>query len=144
MSDQKRTQMRLLLSELKLLVIDEICMVSNTALHHIHQRLKEIFGTSNSQFNRPAPENPPDIAEAEIDIDIDCNPPTREEIIRAIKKMKNGKAAGPDGIPAEALKADVETTADMLLPLFVKIWEQEETPTDWKDGHINKLPKKGE
>ena len=58
--------------------------------------------------------------------------------------MKNGKAAGPDGIPAEALKADVETTADMLLPLFVKIWEQEETPTDWKDGHINKLPKKGE
>ena len=48
MSDQKRTQMRLLLSELKLLVIDEISMVSNTALHHIHQRLKEIFGTSNS------------------------------------------------------------------------------------------------
>ena len=95
-------------------------------------------------LNRPAPENPPDIAEAETDIDIDCDPPTREEIIRAIKKMKNGKAAGPDGIPAEALKADVETTADMLLPLFVKIWEQEETPTDWKDGHIIKLPKKGD
>ena len=95
-------------------------------------------------LNRPAPENPPDIAEAEIDIDIDCDPRTREEIIRAIKKMKNGKAAGPDGIPAEALKADVETTADMLLPLFVKIWEQEETPTDWKDGHIIKLPKKGD
>ena len=95
-------------------------------------------------LNRPAPENPPDIAEEEIDIDIDCDLPTREEIIRAIKKMKNGKAAGPDGIPAEALKADVETTADMLLPLFVKIWEQEETPTDWKDGHIIKLPKKGD
>ena len=45
MSDQKRTQMRLSLSELKLLVIDEISMVSNTALHHIHQRLKEIFAT---------------------------------------------------------------------------------------------------
>ena len=87
-------------------------------------------------LNRPAPENPPYIAEAEIDIDIDCDPPTREEIIRAITKMKNGKAAGPDGIPAEALKVDVKTTVDMLLPLFVKIWEQEETPTDWKDGHI--------
>ena len=95
-------------------------------------------------LNRPAPENPPDIAEAEIDIDVDCHPPTREEIIRAIKKMKNGKAAGLDGIPAEALKADVETTAGMLLPLFVKIWEQEETPTYWKDGHIIKLPKKGD
>ena len=50
MSDQKRTQMRLSLSELKLLVIDEISMVSNTALHHYHQRLKEIFGTSDSQL----------------------------------------------------------------------------------------------
>ena len=27
-------------------------------------------------LNRPAPENPPDIAEAETDIDIDCDPPT--------------------------------------------------------------------
>ena len=50
MSDQKRTQMRLSLSELKLLVVDEISMVSNTALHHIHQRLKEIFATSDSQL----------------------------------------------------------------------------------------------
>ena len=94
-------------------------------------------------LNRPAPENPPDIVEAEIDIEIDYDPPTREEIICAVK-MKNGKAAGPDGIPAEALKTDVGTAADMLLPLFEKIWEQEEIPTDWKHGHIIKLPKKGD
>jgi hypothetical protein len=31
----------------------------------------------------------------------------------------------------------------MLLLIFEKIWEQEEIPTDWKDGHIIKLPKKG-
>ena len=49
-SDQKRTQMRLSLSELKLIVIDEISMVGNITLLHIHQRLKEIFGTSNSQM----------------------------------------------------------------------------------------------
>ncbi|RUA05461.1 MAG: hypothetical protein DSY43_04560, partial [Gammaproteobacteria bacterium] len=48
MSDQKRTQMRLSLSELKLIIIDEISMVGNTTLLHIHQRLKEIFATSNS------------------------------------------------------------------------------------------------
>ena len=40
--------MRLLLSELKLLIIDEISMVSNVTLLHIHQRLQEIFGTSGS------------------------------------------------------------------------------------------------
>ena len=95
-------------------------------------------------LNRPAPQNPPNIAEADNDIEICCDPPTKDEIIRAIKRMKNGKAAGPDGIPAEALKTDVETTADLLLPLFEKIWEQEKVPTDWKDGHIIKLPKKGD
>ena len=42
--------MRLSLSELKLLVVDEISIVSNTALHHIHQRLKEIFATPDSQL----------------------------------------------------------------------------------------------
>ena len=46
MSDQKKTQMRLLFSELKLIIIDEISMVSNIILLHIHQQ--EIFATSPS------------------------------------------------------------------------------------------------
>ena len=50
MSDQKRTQMRLSLAELKLIIIDEISMVSNMGLLHIHQRLKEIFVTPNSEL----------------------------------------------------------------------------------------------
>ena len=50
MSDQKRTQLRMALSELKLIIIDEISMVSNTTLLHIHQRLKDIFATSNDQI----------------------------------------------------------------------------------------------
>ncbi|CAB3983986.1 ATP-dependent DNA helicase PIF1-like [Paramuricea clavata] len=48
MSDQRRTQMRLSLAELKLIIIDEISMVSNMGLLHIHQRLKEIFVTPNN------------------------------------------------------------------------------------------------
>jgi hypothetical protein len=47
----------------------------------------------------------------------------------AVKKMKNDKAARPDGIPAEALKTDVKTTSDMLLMPFEKILD-EEIPTD--------------
>ena len=46
------------------------------------------------------------------------------------KHIKNGRAAGPDGIPSEALKVDVEATAEILLPLFRKIWEEEEIPHD--------------
>ena len=50
MSDQKRTQIRMSLTELKLIIIDEISMVSNTTLLHIHQRLKEIFATPSNQL----------------------------------------------------------------------------------------------
>ena len=48
MSDQKKTQFRLSLSYLKLIIIDEISMVGNTTLLHIHQRLKDIFATRSS------------------------------------------------------------------------------------------------
>ncbi|XP_078381380.1 ATP-dependent DNA helicase Pif1-like [Oculina patagonica] len=48
--DQKKTLLRLSFSELKLLIIDEISMVSNNMLLHIHQRLKEIFGSSSSKI----------------------------------------------------------------------------------------------
>ncbi|XP_028414140.1 uncharacterized protein LOC114537203 [Dendronephthya gigantea] len=48
LSDQRKTQLRLTLSELKLIVVDEISMVGNTTLLNIHQRLKDIFGTPSS------------------------------------------------------------------------------------------------
>nr|KAG5701607.1 hypothetical protein BaRGS_019296 [Batillaria attramentaria] len=68
----------------------------------------------------------------------------KTEIIKAIKSLKSGKAAGPDGIPPEALKADIQTSTDMLHPLLRKIWENESVPQDWKKGHLVKLPKKGD
>nr|KAG5701747.1 hypothetical protein BaRGS_004349 [Batillaria attramentaria] len=68
----------------------------------------------------------------------------RAEIARAIKSLKNGKAAGPDGIPPEALKSDTTAAAEALHPLLHKIWEQEQVPSDWKLGYLVKLPKKGD
>ncbi|VDP67546.1 unnamed protein product [Schistosoma curassoni] len=52
--------------------------------------------------------NPPDIETAHIDLPIDVNPPTTEEIRMTIRQIKSGRAAGPDNIPAEALKSDIE------------------------------------
>ena len=97
-------------------------------------------------LNRPAPQNQPDIQPAETYLPIDCNKPTREEIKKkkAIAHMKNGKVAGPDGIPAEALKADVNTLVEMLYSLFEEIWEKEEIPAEWKEGYLIKIPKKGD
>ena len=50
MSDQKRTQMRISFAELKLIIIDEISVVSNMGLLHIHQRLKETFAMPSSEL----------------------------------------------------------------------------------------------
>ena len=95
-------------------------------------------------LNRPLPENPPDIQPAVEDLQINCNPRSRGEIRRAIKQLRNNKAPGPDAIPAEALKADIETTVDMLHPLFEQIWKEEDIPDDWKENYLIKLPKKGD
>ena len=43
--DIERSRLRNQLSELKMIIIDEISMVSNMKLLFVHQRLKDIFGT---------------------------------------------------------------------------------------------------
>ncbi|VDO73845.1 unnamed protein product [Schistosoma margrebowiei] len=57
-------------------------------------------------LNRPAPLNPPNIEVEPTDLPINVDPPTIEKISIAIRQIKSDKAAGPDNIPAEALKAD--------------------------------------
>ncbi|VDP86260.1 unnamed protein product [Schistosoma mattheei] len=95
-------------------------------------------------LNRLAPMSPPDIEAARTDLPIDLNPPTTQEIRMAIRQIKSGKAAGPDSILAEALKSDIEVTTNMLHPLLKKIWEEEQVPMDWKEGHLIKIPKEGD
>ncbi len=47
MSDQKRTHYRISLKDLKLIIIDEIFVVGNITLLHVHQRLKDISSKSS-------------------------------------------------------------------------------------------------
>jgi len=72
-------------------------------------------------LNRPPPESPPDIPPADTDLPINCKKPSKAEIMKAIATLKNGKAAGPDDIPAVAIKADPETAVNMLHDLLTKI-----------------------
>ncbi|VDP26045.1 unnamed protein product [Schistosoma curassoni] len=88
--------------------------------------------------------NPPDIKAAHTGLPIDVNSPTTEEIRMAVRQIKNGKAAGPDNIPAEAPKSDIEANTSMLYLLFKKIWGEEQVPMDWKKGHLVKIAKKGD
>ncbi|VDP36237.1 unnamed protein product, partial [Schistosoma mattheei] len=93
-------------------------------------------------LNRPALLNPPNIEAAPTDLPINVGPPTIEEISMAIRQIKSVKAAGPDNIPAEILKADVAVTARILHILFNKIRDEEQVPKDRKEGLLVKIPKK--
>lgn len=53
MFDQDRTQLRLTLSELKIIRVGEVSMAADTTLLHLHQRLKEIFNIPNSELFAP-------------------------------------------------------------------------------------------
>ena len=68
--------------------------------------------------------------------------PTLEEIATAIGAMKKGKAAGPDGIPAEVYKAAGPALIEKLHVLFTRIWGEEVTPSDLQDAQIVTIFKK--
>ena len=58
-------------------------------------------------LNRPPPATRPEIpTTARTQLKVDTYPPTKAEVLNAVKLLKAGKAAGPDGIPPEALKAN--------------------------------------
>ena len=95
-------------------------------------------------LNRPAPLDPPDILPSHTVLPLKCGKSSKSEIRAAIQATKNGKAAGQDGVPAEAMKADMSTSADILYRLFARIWEEGSIPEEWRKGIIVKVPKKGD
>ena len=86
------------------------------------------------------PRNQAGIPESKEDLRVNTDPPSTEEVRKAIRTMKSGKAPGADCVSAEMLKARGEVT----MGAFEGIRETEETPGDWKMGLIVKLPKKGD
>ena len=93
-------------------------------------------------MNHPNLDSPPDISSTETELPINCDKLSKAEIKKAVMTLRSGKAAGPNEIPAEVIKADKETAVNILYNLFSKIWEKEEVPAQWTEGIIIKLPKK--
>lgn len=58
------------------------------------------------------------------------------EITNAIRRLKSGKAAGPDGLPPEVFKVALIPLSRKLQPLFSAIWQQSTLPSDLKDAQI--------
>ena len=65
---------------------------------------------------------------------------THEMIAKKIKKMKDNKSLGVDGIPPKLLKEIVEQISTPLANLSLKVGI---APSEWKKPNITQLFKKG-
>ena len=112
-----------------------------TSIEEQLKRWKEHF---EEVLNRPPPENRPQLEPKEEPLGINIGKITKTEIRKALSSLKNGKAAGTDNIPAEALKEGGSCIVDQLHYLLNQVWTTEEIPADWKKGLLVKLPKHGD
>ena len=76
-------------------------------------------------------------------LDVSMQDISQDEFIRAIKKLRNGKAAGVDEIQPELLKYG-EAEVPYFTRLCNQIWRSHShtVPAEWRNGIIIPLPRK--
>ena len=94
-------------------------------------------------LNRQPPTTETEVQYPDTDLDVSTAPQEKEEIIAAIRYLKNGKSPGQDSLNAELFKEEPEFAAQVLQPLYATIWEEKQLPDGWAEGVIVKIPKKG-
>ncbi|KAK3531248.1 hypothetical protein QTP70_015219, partial [Hemibagrus guttatus] len=56
----------------------------------------------------------------------------KDEVRKALKRMKSGKAVGPDDIPVEVWKCLGEAAVEFLTSLFNRVLKSERMPEEWR------------
>jgi endonuclease/exonuclease/phosphatase family metal-dependent hydrolase len=79
-----------------------------------------------------------------IPYNINEEPPTIEEINRAVKQLKSGRAPGSDGLPPDLFKINNPALIADLHDLYSMIWKDESIPADWQTAIVLPLHKKGD
>ena len=68
--------------------------------------------------------------------------PSLAEVSKATRQMSSGKAAGPDGIPAEVFKHGGMNLNRKLTSLLRKIWSDETVPQEFRNANVIHLYKR--
>jgi exonuclease III len=90
-------------------------------------RWKEYFeGLMNEENEREERE------EEVTAVDQEVETISKDEVRRALKRMKSGKALGPDDIPVEVWKCLGEVAIEYLTGLFNRILDGEKMPEEWR------------
>lgn len=61
---------------------------------------------------------------------------SRQEVVTSLRKMKGGKAPGPDNIPIDAWKALGDAGIDILWLLMKEIMDKEKIPEIWRQSTL--------
>ena len=59
---------------------------------------------------------------------------SKEEVRENMKRMKNGKAVGPDDMPVEVWKCLGEIALELLTKLYNRTMESVRMPEEWRDS----------
>ena len=69
---------------------------------------------------------------------------TEEEVDQAVRKLKNNKSPGPDGLISEFFKYGLNILKPVITHLFNVIFNTATFPTQWREAIIIPLHKKSE
>jgi len=67
-----------------------------------------------------------------------------EHVKKAIRNLKNNKAAGTDAIHLELIKYGGNKLLNRMYELVRQIWEEERLPEEWKETIIVPIHKRGD
>ncbi|XP_062519241.1 uncharacterized protein LOC134194330 [Corticium candelabrum] len=83
-----------------------------------------------------------DSIDEQPDLVVACEPPSSNEINKAIRKMSRNRSPGADGLPAEIFQHGGELLLFKLGDFIRLCWELEDVPQNFKDANIIHLYKK--
>lgn len=99
---------------------------------HFDNLLNGNAGQGTEEVGRDGTEG--QVEEGEIEV---------EEVKRAVRKLKSGKAGGVCGIQVEMVKAGGFTMVQWLKEVFEVAWKCGKTPNEWREAIIVPIHKKG-
>ena len=66
-------------------------------------------------------------------------PILKDEVINAIKSLKDGKSPGNDNLPSELLKNGGDAIVNVFTELCQKSWSMKKWPAQWTSGNVKTI-----
>lgn len=126
--------------------IRKVPLVNSISIEDWYTHFQKVFNVDCDENVNPVHASIPE--EIDVDNNVDTflldHAITGNEVSEAIKSLKNGKAAGPDGISGEFYKYSPPCVITFFTELFNKIFDSGTFPLSWSEAIIHPIHKKGD